>query len=320
MSAPFFSVVIPLYNKSKYIARTINSVLSQTFKNFEVIVVDDGSTDDSRSIVESFPDARVQILHQENLGVSAARNRGIAAAKGVCVAFLDADDEWLPMFLEVVYEAYLQKPDAEIIYTAYSTSLERIEPSSSCEVIEIDDYFASALNGQSMCASAVTIRRCVLEISTCFPLGVGRGEDLDLWFRLIWSGKKVYFINKVLSLYHRDASESTLLNFQRENKYHDWYFWNTYSTWLAGGRVPHSLQESSAKYMNKLVLSTVMELVFSNCYQDARIALRKKVSIFTNPKGYFRAFIACYLPRNMYLLLREMKYLKCGLTEPRLYI
>ena len=320
MSTPFFSVVIPLYNKSKYIARTIKSVLNQTFGNFEVIVVDDGSTDDSAAIVEQMMDQRMRLINQQNSGVSAARTRGIAAARGECVAFLDADDEWLPMFLELVYEAYLQKPDAEIIYTAYSTSLERIEPSSSCEVIEIDDYFYSALNGRSMCASAVAIRRSVLERTACFPLGVGRGEDLDLWFRLIWSGKKVYFINKVLSLYYRDASESALLNFRLKNKYHDWYFWNTYSTWLAGGRVPHSLQASSAKYMNKLVLSTVMELVFSNCYQDARIALCKKVSIFTNPKGYFRAFIACYLPRNMYLLLREMKYPKCGLAEPGLYI
>lgn len=88
------SVVIPLYNKDKQIAKTLYSVLKQTYPNFEVIVVNDGSTDNSLSEVSKISDSRIRLICQENKGVSAARNRGIQEAKSDYIAFLDADDEW----------------------------------------------------------------------------------------------------------------------------------------------------------------------------------------------------------------------------------
>ena len=94
------SVVIPLYNKEKSIAQTLECVLNQTYKDFEVIVVDDGSKDNSAAIVAQFTDTRIHLIRQENGGVSAARNRGIEEAQGKYVAFLDADDVWLTDHLE----------------------------------------------------------------------------------------------------------------------------------------------------------------------------------------------------------------------------
>src|SRR5947209_3795753 len=94
------SVIIPLYNKAPYVRRTLDSVRAQTFADYEVIVVDDGSTDGGAAVVEGFGDPRFRLIAQPNAGPGAARNRGLAEAGGEFVAFLDADDEWLPTFLE----------------------------------------------------------------------------------------------------------------------------------------------------------------------------------------------------------------------------
>ncbi len=108
-----FSVVIPLYNKAHIIDRTITSVLAQSFKVFEVIIVNDGSTDNSIEVINQYlSDARIKVIHQDNQGVSSARNKGVLEAKFNYIAFLDADDEWLPDFLAKNIEAIRLFPNA----------------------------------------------------------------------------------------------------------------------------------------------------------------------------------------------------------------
>lgn len=114
--APQFSVVIPLYNKAHTIVSTMATVINQIYKNFEVVIVDDGSTDNGAELVRShFDDPRIRIIHQENAGVSAARNRGIEEARGLWVAFLDGDDEWHPEYLSIMCCAIEKFPKAVMI-------------------------------------------------------------------------------------------------------------------------------------------------------------------------------------------------------------
>ena len=114
------SVVIPLYNKKESVAHTLKCVLMQTYQDFEVVVVDDGSTDGSAEIVEGVDDGRIRLIRQENGGVSAARNRGIKEAKREYVAFLDADDEWKPEHLQTLVGLMEKYPQCG----AYSTNYE----------------------------------------------------------------------------------------------------------------------------------------------------------------------------------------------------
>ena len=114
------SVIIPLFNKAPFIERALRSVAAQTFADFEIIVVDDGSTDGGLGIVEKFNDSRVRIVRQENAGPGAARNRGLREARAEFVAFLDADDEWLPEFLSASIGLLNQNPNAGAVTSGYA--------------------------------------------------------------------------------------------------------------------------------------------------------------------------------------------------------
>jgi len=115
---PLISIIIPLYNKEKFIRRSLESVFSQSYSNIEIVVVNDGSTDGSREIVLSMDDPRIRLIDKPNGGVSSARNRGIDEAKGVYIAFLDADDVWREKHLEVLMEGFHLYPDAAIVANA----------------------------------------------------------------------------------------------------------------------------------------------------------------------------------------------------------
>lgn len=182
------SVVIPLYNKVRHIRRAIDSVLAQSMQAFEVIVVDDGSTDGGGDVVCEIDDPRIRLIVQENRSVSAARNRGIRDSSYEQVAFLDADDEWLPLFLETVTGLQARNPEAGMFATAYR--LCQGETSARPAFIDcvqsdqgglLDDYFRAALGSSPVCTSAVMIPKRIFAEVGGFPTGVRRGEDLHMW-------------------------------------------------------------------------------------------------------------------------------------------
>ena len=112
---PLVSIVIPIYNGEKSVANTIDACLAQTLSDFELLIIDDGSTDDTKTAVSAFSDKRIQYIYQENAGPAAARNTGVDAARGQYIAYLDADDSWYPDYLERAYEK-IQSTGCEFIY------------------------------------------------------------------------------------------------------------------------------------------------------------------------------------------------------------
>ncbi len=209
MSQPRVSVVIPLYNKRDTLPRCLESVLRQTFPDFEAVVVDDGSTDGSGGLARELPDPRIRVISQPNAGVAAARNRGIAESRATHVAFLDADDEWKPEFLAAIIGLIERYPQAGM----YVTGL-RHDPGDGSwaemsftlpgdgETGVTDEYFSAPEEASSISSgSSTAIRKEVVDQVGGFPTGELQGEDLDLWVRIA-ARYPVAFDRRILAVYH----------------------------------------------------------------------------------------------------------------------
>lgn len=203
------SVIVPLYNKESSIAIALDSVLAQTYQDFEVIVVDDGSSDKSAAVVEQYSDARIRLIRQANAGVSAARNKGIAEAKGEYVAFLDADDEWMPDFLEEIVMLQRKFPECGAQATAYIQSFNRTQvgillnrlPFSGTHGILTNYFEIAAYSHPPVWTSAVCIKRTILYGIGAFPIGITSGEDLLTWARVAIHTHWAYSL-KVCAIYN----------------------------------------------------------------------------------------------------------------------
>jgi glycosyltransferase involved in cell wall biosynthesis len=190
-----FSIVIPLYNKGHTIRKTLESVFSQTVHDYEIIVVDDGSTDAGVSVIKAFTnDLRLKIISQENQGVSVARNNGVIHAKYEYVAFLDGDDEWLPHYLEKIREAIGIFPDAGMFccagfvkdsFVEYLRMAHKYEGKIVCV-----NYFENPHVFTHI--SATVVNRSVFNKSDGFPAGMKKNEDFALLYSMALLGKVVY--------------------------------------------------------------------------------------------------------------------------------
>ena len=186
------SVIIPLYNKAGSIAQALDSVLAQEYQDFEIVVVDDGSTDGGASVVENYGDARIRLVRQANAGVSAARNRGIGEARGEYVAFLDADDVWMPGFLSEIEALQKEFPQCRAQATNYvfnsngvkSPTILRKIPFSGERVVLANYFEVASCSHPPVWTSAVCIERALLQEIGGFPVGIKSGEDLLTWARV----------------------------------------------------------------------------------------------------------------------------------------
>lgn len=210
-----FTVVIPLFNKAPTIERAVNSVLRQRHRHFELIVVDDGSTDGSADALATVNDPRLMLIRQSNGGVSAARNRGVELASHAHIAFLDADDVWHAGFLAAISALVQAAPHAVLFSARHDVVLpsgERILgslslPGDHCGCVA--NFYATYRKSQSLInsSSVCVLRDALLEVGG-FPFGQRVGEDVVIWLKLAALGN-VMFDARVLSTAHQDAENRT---------------------------------------------------------------------------------------------------------------
>ena len=216
-----FSVIIPLYNKEKYISETIHSVLKQTFSDFEVLIVNDCSTDQSLKIVEQIKDDRIKIIqHQENSGLSASRNTGIKAAQGKIITFLDADDLWKEDFLFHISQLSEKFSDCAIYGTDYFESVQNklYSPKKNLDhfykvyqYIQIEDFFKASLYNPIYCYSSVAFSKNAVEKIGFFNEYIDYGEDIDYNIRSQTTFKCAYFC-KPCAIYRLDVDNQMTSN------------------------------------------------------------------------------------------------------------
>jgi glycosyltransferase involved in cell wall biosynthesis len=188
------SVIVPLYNKEQYVEQTLRSILDQTIPCDEIIVINDGSTDDSENMVRKINHPLISIYSQENAGVSAARNKGIELARNPWIAFLDADDYWLPDYLERIYGLIQSYPECKAYATAFF--LKNIVNGNLLESVPVKLHFksqsglmgnyfqAATYSHPPVHSSAIVVRKDLIQFLGGFPEGVTSGEDLITWARI----------------------------------------------------------------------------------------------------------------------------------------
>jgi len=204
---PFFSIVVPTYNRAGFICKAIESVLIQTFNDFELIIVDDGSTDNTKEVIEKYNDSRIKYFYQKNKERSAARNEGIRKSKGEYITFLDSDDYYLPQRLENLYNGIISKGSPiAFFYTGISFEkdgviLEREEINNSFKSDK--DFIVWGVIGTPQAC----LHRAIFDKHK-FNENFHISEDMELWLRIIHDGYKLYFIDMydIIAVQHSGRS------------------------------------------------------------------------------------------------------------------
>ena len=208
-AAPAVSVVVPLYNKAPHVEAALRSILAQSFTDFEVIVVDDGSTDGGAEIVAGITDPRLRLLRQDNAGAGAARNAGIAAARGRWVAFLDADDLWYPDKLARQLAALARSPELVWAAGAFMRIVDN-QPTQPPRVLDeswfadeevIRDALLILAGGRPIWTGTVMVRRDVLLELGGFDPTLRTGQDTLLWVRLAIRHPRLAYVREAIAAY-----------------------------------------------------------------------------------------------------------------------
>lgn len=252
-----FSVVIPLYNKCDYIEAAVESVLNQSFKEFELIVVNDGSTDGSDTVVSIYTDPRIKLINKANGGVSSARNSGIKSAKFNWIAFLDADDFWESDHLQELQRLSILFPSASVLLTGFAPFHTHNDQQTNHIV---NDYFLEAIKNPIICSSNVAIKSACFNEVGFFNEQLNRGEDIDMWYKL---AKKYQLARsrRITSNYRQVNNDSAALANYDFNK-----------SFLSTIKISDVKSESEFKY-----LLYIISVVLRRGYRSRNFTLIKKM-------------------------------------------
>lgn len=262
-----FSIIIPLYNKEVSIISAIQSVLDQTYDNFELIVVNDGSTDKSRERITGITDTRIRIIDKENGGVSSARNRGINEARFEWITFLDGDDRWDKNYLSLMSE--LIEKYLGYKFFASSVSHEEVDLGKKGKSYVITNYFELNRRSTYIHTDAVVIHRSCFKKSGMFDERFSKGEDLDLWRRIA----RYYPVVKsdCVTAWYRLEAENRACNkkFPIENT----------SLWYIDLN-DETLTPSEVIYLKKQIMRTIIYMFYRRRFTDAtKLLLKHFISI-----------------------------------------
>jgi glycosyltransferase involved in cell wall biosynthesis len=296
---PYFSIVISVFNKEDFIYNTINSVLNQTFSDFELIIVNDGSSDSSEKIITSFSDSRIRYIYQENQGAGATRNHGIQLAKSDVIALLDGDDVWLPNYLESIFNAIKAFPNEHIYATAIAHKYnERIVPVTYNFPIDgkttLKSYLENSLKHTILTSSSIVFKKSILETTGLFDSSIKSGQDTDLWIR-IGIYFPIVFINTIFV--HYTYSDNSLSNstfiLEAKPKFDKYYF-------------EEAENPALKKFIDKNRFSlAILSKITGD--KDSFLFYRKHLDV-TNLKVRQRVLITC--PAWLLKLLLKIKALK----------
>lgn len=297
-----FSVIMPLYNKAPYVRKALESIVSQTYKDWECIIVDDGSTDNSLEVVNEYSRdvlcvmcdvcKNVRVIQQKNAGVAAARNRGVAESHGEYVCFLDADDWWEPTFLEEMDKLIKEYPDAGI----YATNYIYYKPGKTHVALSLPrgymNYPKAYYEGAAMpvWTGATCMPRKVYDEMGGFPVGIKLGEDFLLWAKTAMH-YKVAFCEKPLAYYNNDipATMRATRNLHAP-EHHMLFNLQPIEAEIKCNVESVKCKEEWNKLLDKLRISGLMDYWMDERYHDVAAAELKKVDWNKQPQSIVRQY------------------------------
>lgn len=296
-----FSVIMPAYNAEGFIDTALKSVLLQKYGDFELIVVDDGSKDNTKEKILKHKDERIKYIRQENSGVSAARNRGILESRGEFVCFLDSDDEWRPDHLETLCFLIERYGDCGMFLTGYDLRLNNgklIHKSEQTLRGISDEHFTSnngfdvlIKNGYFFNTNSVCCRKEVFDKVGLFETGVRNGEDDDMWYR-IFTYYPIAVSKKSTTVYDRSNCGATA-NRQEVSAP---FFMSRVEGILKSSDVPQERKESILLWVERNKLSRVRQYILFGKKLKALKLLRSVSFKKSDKKKYLEALICMLIP------------------------
>ena len=289
-----FSVIIPLYNKAPYVRKALETVCAQTYRDYEIIVINDGSTDNSAIIAEEYLNGvegiSYKILSQPNAGVSAARNNGVAQASGDYIAFLDADDWWEPTYLEKMAQHIKDYPEAGL----YACNYIYYKPGKTHMALNIPtgyiNYPKAYFESGAMPVTSITaiMPRAVFDEMGGFPLGIKLGEDFLLWAKTAMH-YPVAFCEEPLAWYNNDVPVNlrATRNLHHPNN-HMLFRMDSIASSLSP--LASNLKSDWQELLDKLRVNGLLEYWMSKEYHDRAADELKKVDWSKQPTSVKRIY------------------------------